>query len=46
MFNFFASILLALAIMGALGTQLATTAYRSTLITHCADCQLPERGLG
>jgi hypothetical protein len=46
MFNFFASIVLALAIIAALGTQLVTTAYRNTLITHCADCQLPERGLG
>jgi hypothetical protein len=39
MFNFFASILLALAIVAALGTQLATTAYRNTMLPKCADCQ-------
>lgn len=39
MFNFFASFLLALAIVATLGSQLATTAYRGTTIQRCADCQ-------
>jgi hypothetical protein len=39
MFNFFASMILALAIVAALGTQLATTAYRNTMLPKCADCQ-------
>jgi hypothetical protein len=45
MFNFFASLFLALAIVGALGSQLATTAYRNTLIPRCADCQMTARDL-
>lgn len=46
MFNFFASILLALAIVGALGTQLATTAYRNTLLPPCAGCEFHSRNVG
>jgi hypothetical protein len=45
MFNFFASLILALAICATLGSQLATTAYRNTQITHCADCQVPAHAL-
>ncbi len=45
MFNFFASILLALAIVAALGTQLATAAYRNTMLPRCADCQPLSRDL-
>jgi hypothetical protein len=45
MFNLIAPILLALAIVGTLGTQLATTAYRNTTIPRCADCQAPAREL-
>ena len=45
MFNFFASMILALAIVAALGTQLATTAYRSTMLPQCADCQTISRDL-
>jgi hypothetical protein len=40
MFNFFASFILAVAIMAALGTQLATTAYRNTLLPRCAGCEV------
>jgi hypothetical protein len=39
MFNLLAPIVLALAIIAALGTQLATTAYRNTMLPQCADCQ-------
>jgi len=46
MFNLIAPILLALAIMGALGTQLATTAYRNTLLPPCAGCEIHSRDLG
>jgi hypothetical protein len=45
MFNFFAPILLALAIIGALGTQLATTAYRNTQLPPCAGCEIQSRSL-
>jgi hypothetical protein len=45
MFNFFASMILALAIVAALGTQLATTAYRNTMLPQCADCQTISRDL-
>jgi hypothetical protein len=45
MFNFFASILLALAIMGALGTQLVTTAYRNMQLPPCAGCEIQSRSL-
>ncbi|HEV8022388.1 MAG TPA: hypothetical protein VGP41_14030 [Candidatus Lustribacter sp.] len=40
MFNFVASVLLALAITAALGTQLVATAYRNTLLPACAGCEL------
>jgi hypothetical protein len=40
MFNFLASFILALAIVAALGTQLATTAYRNMQLPQCADCQV------
>jgi hypothetical protein len=40
MFNFFCSLFLALAIVAALGTQLATTAYRNKQLPQCADCQV------
>jgi hypothetical protein len=45
MFNFFASLILALAIMATLGTQLATTAYRNTQLPQCADCQVKHQNL-
>ena len=45
MFNFFASILLAIAIMGALGTQLVTAAYRNTQLPPCARCEIQSRNL-
>ena len=45
MFNFFASVVLALAICATLGSQLATTAYRNNQITRCADCQTPAHDL-
>jgi hypothetical protein len=45
MFNFFAPIILALAIIGALGTQLVTTAYRNTQLPPCAGCEIQSRNL-
>jgi hypothetical protein len=45
MFNFFASVILALAICATLGSQLATTAYRNTQLPRCADCQTPAHDL-
>ena len=45
MFNFLASLFLALAVMGALGTQLATAAYRNTRLPQCAGCQVITRDL-
>ena len=46
MFNFFASILLALAITVALGTQLVTTAYRNNLLPACAGCEIRSHNVG
>ena len=43
MFNFFAPIVLALAIIGALGSQLVTTAYRNTQLPPCAGCEIQAR---
>jgi hypothetical protein len=40
MFNLVASILLALAITAALGTQLVTTADRKTQLPPCAGCEI------
>jgi arginine exporter protein ArgO len=45
MTNFITSILLALAIVAALGTQLVQTAQRNTQIPRCADCAMPARNL-
>ena len=45
MFNFFAPIILALAIIAALGTQLVTTAYRNTQLPPCAGCEIQSRSL-
>ena len=45
-FNLVAALVLALAIIAALGSQLATTAYRNTQMTRCADCVPPARNLG
>lgn len=46
MFNFFASIVLALAIIAALGTQLVTTAYRNTQLPACAGCEIRPHNVG
>jgi hypothetical protein len=45
MFNFLAPIVLALAIIGALGTQLATTAYRNNQLPPCAGCEIHAHDL-
>jgi hypothetical protein len=46
MFNFVASILLALAITAALGTQLVTTANRNNLLPPCAGCEIDSHRVG
>jgi hypothetical protein len=45
MFNLFAPIVLALAIIGTLGSQLATTAYRNNQLPPCAGCEIHSRNL-
>jgi hypothetical protein len=46
MFNFIASILLALAITAALGTQLVQTADRNNLLPPCAGCEIDSHHVG